>query len=94
MALLIFLAIGLVAGLVARALYPGNQSMGLFGTFVLGAIGSFIGGAVGSFFRADGNIMEFAPSGFIWSTLGAMLVLVISGLVQRGLSRRDRYRYR
>ncbi len=36
--------IGLIAGFIARALVPGDDSMGIVQTIVLGIIGSFVGG--------------------------------------------------
>ena len=36
--------IGAIAGFVARALVPGNDSMGIVPTIVLGIVGSFVGG--------------------------------------------------
>ena len=41
------LVIGLVAGFIARALVPGNDSMSVAATIVLGIVGSFIGGFIG-----------------------------------------------
>ncbi|HZI06534.1 MAG TPA: GlsB/YeaQ/YmgE family stress response membrane protein, partial [Archangium sp.] len=41
MGILWLLVVGLVAGLIARALVPGRQSMGLLMTMVLGVVGSF-----------------------------------------------------
>src|SRR5438309_12068125 len=69
MSLIAFLIIGLLAGLLARALMPGPQPMGLLGTMALGCAGSFIGGMIGSFFAYRGSWLDFHPSGLIWSTL-------------------------
>ena len=41
------LVIGLVAGFIARAVVPGNDSMSVVATIVLGIVGSFIGGFIG-----------------------------------------------
>src|SRR5689334_8198079 len=79
MSLIAFLLVGLIAGLIARALVPGNQSMGLIGTMLLGVLGSFIGGMLGSFLNTDGNYLAIRPSGLIFSVIGAMVVLVIAG---------------
>ena len=38
---------GLLAGLIARALTPGRQSIGCFGTLAVGVIGALIGGFLG-----------------------------------------------
>ena len=37
MSLIAFLVVGLIAGLIARAIYPGSQAMGLVATTLLGA---------------------------------------------------------
>ena len=79
MSIISFLIVGLVAGLIARAVMPGKQGMGLPGTLILGVVGSFVGGMLGSLIRSDGNWLAFQPSGLLWSTLGALLVLAIAG---------------
>jgi uncharacterized membrane protein YeaQ/YmgE (transglycosylase-associated protein family) len=83
MSIIWFLIIGLVAGLIARALMPGRQPMGLVGTMLLGIVGSFVGGLVGSLFTR-GPFLELRPSGLIMSVVGALLVLAIFGWSQRG----------
>lgn len=81
MSLLAFLVVGLIAGLLARALMPGNQSMGLVGTMILGVVGSFVGGLVSSFIRSDGELLALRSTGILWSTVGAIVVLAIAGAV-------------
>ncbi|NMO19085.1 GlsB/YeaQ/YmgE family stress response membrane protein [Pyxidicoccus fallax] len=83
MGIIAFLVIGLLAGLIARALMPGNQSMGLIATTLLGVAGSFVGGFIGSLFRSDGRIFDLHPSGLLFSVLGAMLVLLLVGMAGR-----------
>jgi uncharacterized membrane protein YeaQ/YmgE (transglycosylase-associated protein family) len=83
MSLIVFLVVGFLAGLLARALFPGNQSMGMLGTVLLGVAGSFVGGALGTFLRSDGNWMAFSPSGLLWSTIGAFVVLAIASAALR-----------
>ncbi|WP_224242367.1 GlsB/YeaQ/YmgE family stress response membrane protein [Hyalangium gracile] len=83
MSIIAFLVIGLLAGLIARALMPGNQSMGLIATTLLGVAGSFVGGFVASFFYSDGRRFDLHPTGLIFSVIGAMLVLLLVGLAGR-----------
>lgn len=80
MGIIAFLVIGLLAGLIARALLPGNQSMGLLTTTLLGIAGSFVGGFIGSLFRSDGRVFDLHPSGLIFSVIGSMLLLLLVGL--------------
>ncbi|WP_426749238.1 GlsB/YeaQ/YmgE family stress response membrane protein [Myxococcus sp. Y35] len=83
MGIIAFLVIGLLAGLIARALMPGNQSMGLIATTLLGIAGSFVGGFISSLFRSDGNVFDLHPTGLLFSVLGALLVLFLVGLAGR-----------
>src|SRR5262249_26696805 len=75
--------IGLVAGLIARAIVPGRQSMGVLATVILGIVGSFVGGLLGSLFSSDGNLIDLRPSGILWSIIGAVVVLLLVGLAGR-----------
>lgn len=88
MGIIAFIIIGLLAGLIARALMPGQQSMGLLATTLLGMAGSLVGGFVGSLIRGDGRLFDVHASGIIMSVLGAMLCLFIVGLAGRGRARR------
>ena len=76
--------IGLIAGLIARAVIPGKQSMGILLTIVLGIVGSFVGGFLGFLiFGSDPNGGFLQPAGIIGSIIGAIIVLVIYLAVQR-----------
>ena len=72
--------IGLVAGLLARALKPGDDKLSLLWTIVLGIAGAllawFIGGAVGWY--APGE-----PAGFIASVVGAIVLLFLYGMLRK-----------
>jgi uncharacterized membrane protein YeaQ/YmgE (transglycosylase-associated protein family) len=82
MGLIAFLLFGLVIGLIARAIMPGKQSMGLIATALIGMAGSFVGGLVGSLIHG-GRMLEFHTSGIIGSILGALLVMFVVGLGTR-----------
>ena len=76
--------IGLIAGLIARAVIPGKQSIGILMTIVLGIVGSFVGGFLGFLiFGADPNGGFLQPSGIIGSIIGAIIVLGIYVAVSR-----------
>ena len=73
-----WMIVGLVAGAFARLLVPGRQPMGLFFTMLLGLIGSFVGGFIGSLlFGTDPADPNFQTGGFVMSTIGAVLVLLL-----------------
>lgn len=88
MSILMFIVLGLVAGLIARAIMPGKQSMGLIATALVGIAGSFLGGLVGSLFSGRA-LTSFSTAGVIGSILGAVAVLFIMGAVgrRRGVTR-------
>ena len=75
MGIIVWIVLGLVAGLVARALVPGNDSMGLVGTIVLGIVGSLIGGFLLTLFTSGDA--DITPAGLIGSILGAIVALML-----------------
>jgi len=77
-----FIVFGLIVGLIARALMPGRQGMGLIATALLGMAGSFVGGLVGSMIYG-GRMFELHTSGIIGSILGSMLVMFLVGMAGR-----------
>ncbi|GKS91475.1 GlsB/YeaQ/YmgE family stress response membrane protein [Acidovorax sp. SUPP2539] len=70
------LLVGLVVGLLARALKPGDDKLGWIMTALLGVAGSFLATYIG---LAMGWYQEGEPAGWIASILGAMLLLVVYG---------------
>ncbi|MBI4914446.1 MAG: GlsB/YeaQ/YmgE family stress response membrane protein [Acidobacteria bacterium] len=76
------LLIGFLVGLVARALVPGIDSMGLILTTVLGVVGSLVGGFLGGLVSKPKEGAKFNPAGFLLSVVGAIVVLVLWRLVR------------
>ncbi|MFC0401251.1 GlsB/YeaQ/YmgE family stress response membrane protein [Paraburkholderia rhizosphaerae] len=74
------LIVGLVVGLIARAIKPGDDNMGIIMTVVLGIAGSLIAGYVG---RAAGWYHPGQGAGWIASVIGAIVLLVIVGLIRK-----------
>lgn len=82
--LLAMLVIGFIAGVLARALVPGDDSMSFLGTVALGLVGSFVGGFISyALFRNDVDEGALQPSGFIGSVIGAMIALLVFNAVNR-----------
>ena len=80
--IIVLLVIGDIAGFIARALVPGNDSMGIMQTIVLGIVGSFIGGFLGALiFGKDALEGLLQPSGIIGSIIGAIIALLVYNAV-------------
>lgn len=76
------IVIGLIAGLIARAVVPGRQSMGIGATIVLGIVGSLVFGTIASLLPG-GTPFSFNFAGIIGSIIGAIVVLLIYIAVRR-----------
>jgi uncharacterized membrane protein YeaQ/YmgE (transglycosylase-associated protein family) len=80
--------LGLVAGAIAKAIYPGAQGGGLIATMVLGIVGAFVGGTLYTLITtktfALGTITGAAliPS-LVCAVLGSMVAIFLWGLVTR-----------
>jgi uncharacterized membrane protein YeaQ/YmgE (transglycosylase-associated protein family) len=72
------IVIGLVVGVVAKFLHPGKENMGMIMTILLGIAGSFLATHLGSFL---GLYKQGETAGFIMSVIGALVLLVIYGMV-------------
>ncbi len=76
--LLSWIVVGGIVGLIARALLPGKQSLGVVMTIILGVVGAFLGGLISSAFwptwSNDPNVNTMWP-GWLMSILGAVIVL-------------------
>ncbi|HTL90088.1 MAG TPA: GlsB/YeaQ/YmgE family stress response membrane protein [Leptolyngbya sp.] len=78
--------LGIVAGAIAKLLYPGRQGGGIFSTLILGIAGSFLGGSLFSLLTT--GTISLAASGFNFpglmvAILGAMIAIFLWGLVTR-----------
>jgi len=82
MGIVLFILFGFVIGLLARAIMPGDQKMGIVMTTGLGVVGSFIGGFLTSLVT-DNRVTDFNTAGIIGSIIGALLLLFIGGMVMR-----------
>jgi uncharacterized membrane protein YeaQ/YmgE (transglycosylase-associated protein family) len=68
---------GFVVGLIARAILPGVQHMGLILTTLLGIAGSLLGGVIGGLISKGKEGQKFHRAGFIMSLIGAIIVLYL-----------------
>ncbi len=80
MGLVAWIVFGFVIGLIARAVVPGRQPLGFVLTTLLGIAGSVVGGILGSVIYGR-PVGGFEPAGFFGSLLGAIVLLVLAGIV-------------
>ena len=81
-----WIVMGLIAGAVAKLILPGKQGGGWIITIILGIVGAFVGGFLGNLiFGLD--ISGFNFETFLTAVVGAIIVLLIYGLVTRGSRR-------
>ncbi|MBC7691764.1 MAG: GlsB/YeaQ/YmgE family stress response membrane protein [Methylotenera sp.] len=83
-----FIVFGFIVGLIARAIMPGRDNMSIPMTCLLGVVGSVAAGWLGRAFNWYG---PEDGAGFIMSTIGAVILLVIYSRVvsKRGVLARS-----
>lgn len=74
------LLIGLLVGVVARFLKPGDQPMGWIMTLLLGIGGSVVATYGG---QALGIYHAGQPAGFVGAVVGAIVLLVVFGYLRK-----------
>lgn len=83
---LAWIVLGLIAGAIAKAIYPGHQGGGILATIVLGILGALVGGYLGNLILGtSGGAIYGAltiPS-VIFAIIGAIVLLFIWGLLTR-----------
>lgn len=86
MNIIAWVILGLLAGAIAKAIYPGRQGGGILATMLLGIIGAFIGGTIVSLINT-GTLQITASTlsipGLIVAVIGAIIAIWIWGLITR-----------
>lgn len=78
MSILWVLLIGLLVGIVAKALMPGRDPGGFIITTLLGVAGAFLAHYIG---QAAGWYTEGEPAGFLASVGGAVILLALYRMI-------------
>lgn len=81
---IIALIVGGVAGWLASMVMARDASMGIMWNVVAGCVGSVVGNLIANQFGITGSVQEFSLTGLIIAFVGAVVVLAILNLVQRG----------
>ena len=82
MGIIAWIVLGLLAGIIAKAMLPGDQGGGFIVTTIVGILGAIVGGAVAKALGFGDPIDEFFDlSTWLAAVLGAIALLVIWGMV-------------
>ncbi len=85
--LIAWVILGLLAGVIAKMIYPGTQGGGFIATMFLGIIGAFIGGSLLTFIQT-GSLQLAGASlsipGVAVAVLGAIIAIAIWNVINRG----------
>jgi uncharacterized membrane protein YeaQ/YmgE (transglycosylase-associated protein family) len=83
MNLLAWIILGLIAGAIAKAIYPGRQGGGILGTMLLGIIGALVGGTIVTLLetgRLQLTAATLSIPGLIVAIIGAIIAIFLWGL--------------
>jgi uncharacterized membrane protein YeaQ/YmgE (transglycosylase-associated protein family) len=84
MGIIAWIILGLLAGLIARAIMPGDDSIGLIATVIIGIAGAIIGGFIAELIGFEGLGSFFELRTWIIAVAGAALLLLIVRAVAGG----------
>jgi len=85
---IIALIVGGIAGWLASLVMNRDASMGIFLNIVVGCVGSVLGNALaGPLLGVRGSVQEFSVTGLVIAFFGAVILLAIVNLFQRGRAR-------
>ena len=81
MDVLTWIALGLIAGAIAKYIMPGKDPGGCLGTIIIGILGALIGGFIGTRVFEFGTVDGFNPRSLGISILGALILLILYRLL-------------
>jgi uncharacterized membrane protein YeaQ/YmgE (transglycosylase-associated protein family) len=88
MGIIAWIILGLLAGLIAKALLPGDDPGGIIITTLIGVAGAFIGGFIAKALGFGDPIDEFFDfSTWLGAIVGAIVLLLIYRALTGGMSR-------
>lgn len=81
MSIIGFIILGLLAGLIAKAFWRGDEPGGFLGTLLVGVAGALIGGVIASAAGLGGLSSFFSLGTWLIAIAGAFLFLLLFDLV-------------
>ncbi|MFN6485637.1 MULTISPECIES: GlsB/YeaQ/YmgE family stress response membrane protein [unclassified Nostoc] len=88
MSIIAWIVLGLLAGAIAKAIYPGYQGGGILSTMILGIIGAFVGGTLFTSLQTGTLQITSAGAGLtvpgiLVAVIGAIVAIYLWGLIRR-----------
>ncbi len=88
MSIIAWVVLGLLAGAIAKAVYPGYQGGGILSTMILGIVGAFVGGSLFTLLQTGTLQITAAGAGLtlpgiLVAVLGAIVAIYLWGLIRR-----------
>jgi uncharacterized membrane protein YeaQ/YmgE (transglycosylase-associated protein family) len=81
---LTWIVFGLLAGLVARLLTPGNHRIGCIPTLAVGIVGALLGGLIGQVVLGESvQFSSFSLKAFALAVVGAIVLLLALQALRR-----------
>ncbi|EEQ09078.1 hypothetical protein ymoll0001_14250 [Yersinia mollaretii ATCC 43969] len=76
MGILSWIIFGLIAGILAKWIMPGEDGGGFIMTIILGVVGALVGGYISTFFGM-GRVDGFNIGSFVVAVIGSLVVLFV-----------------
>ena len=86
MGILAWVVLGLIAGALAKLIYPGDQGGGIFATIGLGILGALLGGWIGNNILGVGagaSVGALSIGSIAMAVVGAIILIFLWGLFTR-----------
>jgi uncharacterized membrane protein YeaQ/YmgE (transglycosylase-associated protein family) len=86
MGILAWIVLGLIAGALAKLIYPGDQGGGIFATIGLGVLGALLGGYLGGLLlgtTAGASAGVISIPSIAFAVVGAIILIFLWGLLTR-----------
>ena len=81
---IVAIIVGGIAGWLASMVMNRDASMGIMWNVVVGCVGSVVGNLLANQFGIAGSVKNFSLTGLVVAFVGAVILLGVVNLVQRG----------
>ena len=86
MNIIAWVILGLIAGAIGKAIYPGHQGGGILATMLLGIVGAFLGGTLMTLLTTGRLALTGASlsiPGIVVAVIGAIIAIFLWGLMTK-----------